>query len=129
MRELIEELKQANQLYLSERDLLEGKLKTEIAQVQKFATQCQINSKKAFMFEQVTADYRNALADLENDNSGATMLQDLRQRVQAREDELKLKFDEEASHILINAKIDPQFVTLREELQNQVKLKERMLEE
>ena len=85
MRELIEELKQANQLYLSERDLLEGKLKTKIAQVQKFASQCQINSKKAFMFEQVTADYRNGLIDLESgDNNGApsdSAIHHLRQRV------------------------------------------------
>ena len=37
MRELIEELKQANQLYLSERDLFEEKLKTKIGQVHKIA--------------------------------------------------------------------------------------------
>ena len=81
------------------------------------------------MFEQVIADYRSGLTDLENDNGNDSPIHNLRQRVQAREAELKLKFDEEASHILVNAKVDPQFVTLREELQNQVRLKERVLEE
>ena len=66
MKELIEELKQANKLYLGERDLFEEKLKAKIAQVHKFGSQCQINSKKAFMFEQMVADYRNGLMELEN---------------------------------------------------------------
>ena len=66
MRELIEELKQANQLYLSERDLFEEKLKTKIGQVHKFASQCQLNSQKAFMLEQLLADYKNNLLELDS---------------------------------------------------------------
>ena len=38
MRELIEELKQTNQLYSGERDLLEEKLKTKSGQLHKFAS-------------------------------------------------------------------------------------------
>ena len=65
MKELIEELKQANQLYLSERDLFEEKLKTKIGQVHKFASQCQISSQKALMLEQLLADYKSNLVELE----------------------------------------------------------------
>ena len=64
MRELIEELKQTNELYSNERDIFEGKLKTKIGQVHKFASQCQINSQKAFMLEQMLAEHKNSLNEL-----------------------------------------------------------------
>ena len=38
MRELIEELKQTNQLYLNERDRFEDKLKAKSSQLHKFAS-------------------------------------------------------------------------------------------
>ena len=72
------------------------------------------------MFEQLVADYRSGLSNLENEASGSSdsSVEHLKQRLQAKEDELRKKFDEESSQILVNAKVDPQFVTLREELQN-----------
>ena len=84
------------------------------------------------MFEQMVADYRNGLMELENSGNNqidTPIVQQLRQKLSAKEDELNGKFDEESRNILVNAKIDPQFVTLREELQNQVRLKERQLED
>ena len=53
MRELIEELKQANKLYLTERDRIEEKLKAKSEKLHKFASQCQINAHKVHMFEQM----------------------------------------------------------------------------
>lgn len=44
LKELIEELRQANQLYQGERDLLDEKLKTKSSQLHKFASQCQSNA-------------------------------------------------------------------------------------
>ena len=64
MRELIEELKQTNQLYSNERDLFEEKLKTKIGKLHKFASQCQINSQKAIMLEQVLAEHKTSLNEL-----------------------------------------------------------------
>ena len=52
-----------------------------------------------------------------------------RANLQAREEELKVKFDEEVSKVLVNLKIDPQFVALREELISQVTLKEKLLDQ
>ena len=66
LKELIEELRQANQLYQGERDLLDEKLKSKSGQLHKFASQCQSNAQKVFMLEQVLAEYKYALADLEN---------------------------------------------------------------
>ena len=43
--------------------------------------------------------------------------------LQAKEDELRSKHDEEIGKIFINLKIDPLFVALRDELTSQVKLK------
>ena len=73
MRELIEELKQTNQLYLGERDLLDEKLKAKTAQLHKFASQCQANAHKIDMLEQVLADYKTTVADLAS-NSQITAL-------------------------------------------------------
>lgn len=51
MKELIDELKQTNQFFSGERDLLEEKLKNKNAQLHKFASQCQANAQKVFMLE------------------------------------------------------------------------------
>ena len=44
------------------------------------------------------------------------------------EDELKVKFDLEANKILVNLKVDPQFMALREELTSKVLTKEKLLD-
>ena len=42
---------------------------------------------------------------------------------------MKAKLEDEASRILVNAKIDPQFMALKEDLKNRIQLKEKMLEQ
>lgn len=42
---------------------------------------------------------------------------------------MKAKLEDEASRILKNAKIDPQFMALKEDLQNRIQIKEKMLEQ
>ena len=64
MRELIDELKQTNQLYSSERDIFEQKIKAKTGKLQQFASQCQINAQKEYMVEQILADYKNTVSDL-----------------------------------------------------------------
>lgn len=65
------------------------------------------------MLEQVLADYKYTVIDLSSNSQ-------VQQSLTAKEDELKGKFDEEVSRILVNLKIDPQFVALRDELISQV---------
>ena len=48
--------------------------------------------------------------------------------MQAKEEQLKAKLEEEVASILVNLKVDPQFVALREELMSQVTLKEKLLD-
>ena len=69
MKELIEELKQTNQLYSGEKDLLEGKIKSKTAQLHKFASQCQVSASKVFMLEQVLTDYKLIVAELGSNES------------------------------------------------------------
>ena len=49
-------------------------------------------------------------------NAGSDSIQYVSGKLQTQEDEMKAKLDDEASRILINAKIDPQFMALKEDL-------------
>jgi len=49
--------------------------------------------------------------------------------LKAKEEQYKVKLDEEVNRIFVNLKIDPHFVALRDELSSQVKLKEKLLDQ
>ena len=137
MRELIEELKQTNELYQGEVRTVEEKLKSKAAQLHKFASQCKANAHKVFMVEQLLFDYKYKFIDLSNNQqvrqalaeSGAESILQQRDDLQAKEEQLKAKLEEEVASILVNLKVDPQFVALREELISQVTLKEKLLDQ
>ena len=132
LKELIEELKQSNTLYLSERDLLEDKLKTKTQQLHKFASQCQSNAHKVFMLEQVLAEYKYVMADLQGSNDGLRSLDNIKQAktvLDRKELDQKQKLAKEINRIVVNLKIDPLFVALKDELTNQVLLKEKLLDQ
>ena len=42
---------------------------------------------------------------------------------------MKAKLEDDASRILVNAKIDPQFMALKEDLKSRIQVKEKMLEQ
>ena len=65
MRELIEELKQTNKIFQSEREMVEEKLKQKGTQLHKFASQCQANAHKIVMLEHTLSDYKHQFAELE----------------------------------------------------------------
>ena len=110
MRELIEELKQANSFYASERDIFEDKVKAKIAKMHKFASQCQINSQQSIMLEKLLAEYKNSLNDLQmsqNASNGAADISQIKAGLATKEDELRCKFKEESGRVLANVKVDP----------------------
>ena len=56
-------------------------------------------------------------------DAGTNSLLQVKNSLQAKEDNLKVKLEEEVTKIFVNLKIDPQFIALREELTSQVQLK------
>jgi len=129
MRELIEELKQTNQLFSSERDLLEDKLKAKAAQLHKFASQCQLSTLKVSMLEKLVTEHKLALSELQPNSSRSRTPAQVQDSLRMKESELQAKLSEEQGRITINLKLDPTFVALKDELINQVKLKERLLDQ
>ena len=63
LKELIEELKQNNQLFVSERDFFEDKLKSKSQQLNKWASQRQTNAHKVYMLESLLAEYKYTMQD------------------------------------------------------------------
>ena len=56
-------------------------------------------------------------------DAGTNSLLQVKNSLQAKEDNLKVKLEEEVTKIFVNLKIDPQFIALRDELTSQVQLK------
>ena len=59
------------------------------------------------------------------DGAGVDSILQVKTKLQVKEDEFKLKHEEEVTRILVNIKIDPLFVALRD----QVKMKEKLLDQ
>ena len=64
MKELIDELKHSNNMFTTENETLEERLKSKSAQLHKFASQCQANALKIAMLEEILSDYKYQLTDL-----------------------------------------------------------------
>jgi len=59
------------------------------------------------------------------DGAGVDSILQVKTKLQVKEEEFKLKHEEEVTRILVNIKIDPLFVALRD----QVKMKEKLLDQ
>jgi len=71
--------------------LLDEKLKSKSGQLHKFASQCQANAQKIFMLEQVLAEYKYAVADIENNQQMRSQenVNQIKKHLLARELELQ----------------------------------------
>jgi len=92
-KELIEELRQANTLYMEEKNHFEEKLKARSAQLHKFAAQCQVNAHKIYAVEQTLTEFKCAFNDLELNESllNKPSVTQMKAILQQKETELKTK--------------------------------------